>query len=122
MRAVLRLPAFDGHFAADRERLPGPPLARQRVRRAALALPRRNLAVRLFHVDVDPDVGALPLDFRDDAFERQRFRAVEFGGEGMMPERRGEEEQIREGHRSTSKVHHQGWTTADTSRARVYRQ
>src|SRR5690606_33755139 len=86
--AVLREIALDRERRAEPQGLAGPALARQRVRRAAFALPRRHRAVLALHVEVDPDVRVAPFDLGYRAFERDRLGGVELRGKRMMSERR----------------------------------
>src|SRR4051812_13207382 len=90
LRSVFRHEAVDGDRLIDLERITRPAVARERVRRAPFALPRLYRALRVLHVEVDPDVRVAPLDLRHRAGQHDRLVRVELRGEGMMRrERRG---------------------------------
>src|SRR5262245_37006487 len=84
MRSILRERAVDLDRIADLQRIRSPAVARQRVRRSALALPRLHGAAIVFHVEVHPNVWIGPLDFRHGADERDGLAGVEFRRERMM--------------------------------------
>jgi hypothetical protein len=77
--AVLGLVAVDDDFGAGLERLFRDTAPEQHVRRARFNRPRLDLAVRLFHVDVNPDVRVHPFDARHGSLQRHFFSRVEFG-------------------------------------------
>ena len=64
---------------------------------AAFACPLRHRAVRVRHIEVEPDMRIHPLD-PDNYGVQQDQRGVIFGGEGMVRlyRRRGREQQARQ--------------------------
>src|SRR6202035_1227312 len=83
--AALRQRARDGDLLTDFQRVtpPAPPL--QPVRWAHFEAPVGDFTgVLVFHVDVDPRVRIGPLDLCDDAGQRDRLLAIEFGCKRMM--------------------------------------
>ena len=61
-----------------------PAIPRQRVGRAALALPGLHAALVVLHIEVHPDVRIGPFDLRHGARQRHGLVRVEFGGEGVV--------------------------------------
>src|SRR5262245_10566884 len=58
--SILRQHTVDGDLIAGLQRLLAPAVPRQRVRRAALTLPRLDLALVGLHLEVHPDVRVHP--------------------------------------------------------------
>src|SRR5262249_14377904 len=84
LRSVLRQRAVDRDRVADLQRIGAPAVARERIWRSALALPRLHGAFVVLHVQIDPDVRVLPFEFRHRALQRDRLVRVELGGKRVM--------------------------------------
>src|SRR5438874_6600136 len=91
LRSVFGERAVDRDRVAHLQRVRAPAVARQRVRRTALALPGLHGAVVVLHIEIDPDVRVRPFELRDRALERDGLVRVEFGGEGVVGDDRFDE-------------------------------
>src|ERR1700733_14307314 len=83
---VLGTEAFDRHFVAGLQRTARPSHSGQGIGRAVFTLPVLYVALFVFHVQINPDVGVRPFHFGHGALQGDWLLDVEFGGERMMRE------------------------------------
>src|SRR5262245_18966765 len=86
VRTVTRARTFDIDNGSDFQGILGDAPAQQCSRRCPGKSPRRNISVLVFHIDVEPDVWILPLDFLDGTRDFHRFGGIVLGRLRMVTE------------------------------------
>src|SRR6202012_6051035 len=82
--SVLGAETFNGGLIAYFERVSAPAIARQGIGRPTLALPVSYGAAFVLGVQINPDMGIHPVQFRNRTLQVDGFVGIKLGREGMM--------------------------------------